>query len=333
MGVLLLALAGLIAIGPCAVAMATGIGVPPQQGVLFGATELTLATLVAGLAYQNRYNVWLQPADRLTRLLVIAGALAGTSLIGYLFVYNLCVVEHPVYGDKLLFPLWATGKLAEMVQKAGSRYGAVDTYGLAAVFDAISEMPGATYALTLGTLLLLYAPALATAAAMAFVLALRYPSRVFQPSAAAYEAFDVFLCYNRADKLAVRAIAKELGAHRIPFFLDENENPPGQVWTEHVERAIDAAPSFAIFLGVAGVGKWQGIEIQNISEARMERNCSVIPVFLPDAHSSAKLPMQLAGLTWVDFRRSDPDPMPELIRGIRASSASGDDARTRSTST
>ena len=59
------------------------------------------------------------------------------------------------------------------------------------------------------------------------------------------------------------------------------------------------------------------MEIQNISEARLERDCTVIPVWLADAPPSTKLPMQLAGLTWVDFRANDPDPIAELVRGIR----------------
>jgi hypothetical protein len=330
MDLLLLALASLIAIVPAALAIAAGIGVPPQQGLLFGATELTLSAIAAGLAYQNRQRIWLQAAGKTTRLLMIAGTLAGLSLIGYLFVYNFCVVEHAVYEGKVLFPLWTSGRLAEMIQKAGSRYGAVDKYGLAAVFDAISEMPGTAYAVALGTLLLLYAPPLAVTFTIGFILALRYPSRVFQSSVAPGEPFDVFLCYNRADKLAVRAIAKELTSNHVRYFLDENENPPGQVWTEHVERALRASQAFAVFLGAAGVGRWQATEIQNISEARMERGCVVIPVLLPDAQDSARLPMQLAGLTWVDFRRSDPDPIAELIRGIRTRPSYREDAGSRS---
>ena len=188
--------------------------------------------------------------------------------------------------------------------------------GLAAVFDAISEAP-VGYALALGTLLALYAAPLAIAGAIGFVLALRYPSALFRPSAGQEEAFHVFLCYNRADKLSVRAIAKELASRRIRFFLDENENPPGRVWTDQVSSALSTAPTFAVFIGAAGIGKWQAVEIQNISEARIERDCAVIPVLLPDAPASVKLPMQLAGLTWVDFRKDDPDPVAELIRGIR----------------
>jgi hypothetical protein len=73
-----------------------------------------------------------------------------------------------------------------------------------------------------------------------------------------------------------------------------------------------------VFLGAAGVGRWQAIEIQNIAEARVNRDCAVIPVWLPDSPASIEVPMQLAGLTWVDFRQRDPDPMMELVRGIRA---------------
>jgi hypothetical protein len=171
---LLLGLASLLAILPAAVALFSGSAVPPQQGVLFAVTEVTLSAIVAGLVLQNRDNICLQPARQLTHRVIIAGALAGILLVAYLFAYNHCVIEHPLYKDKLLFPLWTSGKLAGMVQKAGSRYGAVETYGLAAVFDAISEMPGSAYATALGTLLVLYASPLSIVSAIAVVLSIRY---------------------------------------------------------------------------------------------------------------------------------------------------------------
>jgi len=321
MGFLLLAIAGLIAIGPAVAAAGFDIGVPGQQGLLFGATVLMLAAIAAGLAFQNRYNIWRLPVSRLTRLLLLAGACAATCLIAYLFVYNFCVVEHPLYSGKLLLPLWTSGRLAGMIEKAGSRYAAVEAYGASAVFDAISETPGA-YAIALGTMLSLYAPALAISCAIVLVLALRYPSPLFRPSVLPADTYDVFLCYNRADTLNERAIARELSSRRIRFFLDEHESAPGQVWTDHVRRAIDSSPSFCVFVGAAGIGQWQAIEIQNIVEVRLQRGGNIIPVFLPDAPQGVRPPMQLAGLTWVDFRRSDPDPMAELIRGVRTAASS-----------
>jgi hypothetical protein len=316
MGARLFAIAVTLVIVPVGIALG-GIGVPPQQGILFASTQLILSAIAVGVAYENRYRIWMQPIARLSRkFLVVGGASAGL-LIGYLLVYNQYVVEHPLYKNKLLFPLWLSGKVADMVQKAGSRYGAVDMYGLAAVFDAISERPS-VYALTLTVMLVLYAAPLATVSAIAIILVLRYPSPLFRPSSSPGERFDVFLCYNRADKLSVRAIARELAGRQLRFFLDENENPPGQVWTTHVEAAIRGAPAFVVFIGPSGVGNWQGIEIQNIMEERLTRGCNVIPVLLPGLPTQVRLPMQLAGLTWVDFRQPNPDSVVELVRGICA---------------
>lgn len=167
----------------------------------------------------------MQPIARLSRMFLTAGGASAGLLIGHLLVYNQCVVEHPLYKNKILFPLWLSGKVAEMMRTAGSRYDAVDVYGLAAVFDAISGMPGAVYALTVLAMLAVYTPPFATVSAIATILVLRYPSPLFRPSARPGEQFDVFLCYNRADKLGVRAIARELAGRQLRFFLDENENP------------------------------------------------------------------------------------------------------------
>ena len=105
MGFLLLAIACRFSlIGPAVAAAGFDIGVPGQQGFLFGATVLTLAAIAAGLAFQNRYNIWRLPVSWLTRLLLLAGGCAATCLIAYLFVYNFCVVEHPLYSGKLLLP-------------------------------------------------------------------------------------------------------------------------------------------------------------------------------------------------------------------------------------
>jgi hypothetical protein len=109
---------------------------------------------------------------------------------------------------------------------------------------------------------------------------------------------------------------KQLTARGIRCFFDERENPPGQAWTTYVERAIDTSRAFAIALGPNGIGQWQAIEIQNIVEARLRRGVSVIPVLLPDAPPDLRPPMQLAGLTWVNFGRVEPDPLNELVRGI-----------------
>jgi hypothetical protein len=303
-----------VAVAPAGLALA-GIGVPPQQGALFAITELVAAGIGIGLAYQNRYTLWMLPAPRFGRRVLTISAVSGILLVVYLIAYNTTVVEHPAWG-KVLFPFWLSGKAAAMAGAAGSRYGAVDTYGLAAVFDALSEMPGTAYATTIACLLLLSAPPLGGIAGVATMFVLRRPTPLFRPSAEPGETFDVFLCYNRADALAVLAVARELAVRQVRFFLDVKDNRPGEPWTENVESVIRSAPAFAVFFGPAGPGKWQGIEIQNIMEEHLARNCSVVPVLLPGVPDDFRLPMQLAGLTWADFRRNDPEPVFELLRGI-----------------
>jgi hypothetical protein len=316
MGAALLILAGLIAIVPAAAAMSGDVGVAPQQGFLFGTAALTVAAVAIGVSYQNRFAIWRTPSARLTRRLAFVAVGAGVGFVAYLLLYSLCVVESATYEAKLLFPIQPTGKLAEMIARAGSRFQAMETYGLAAVFDAISEAP-LGYGTALAALVTLYAVPIGVTCAVAFVLALRYPSALFRPQLPAGSGFDVFLCYNRADALAVRAISHALAGRGVRYFLDESENPPGRAWTDAVGAALASSKVFAVFLGAAGVGRWQAIEIQNIAEARVNRDCAVIPVWLPDSPASVEVPMQLAGLTWVDFRQRDPDPMTELLRGIR----------------
>ncbi|MEL6778913.1 MAG: GUN4 domain-containing protein [Cyanobacteria bacterium J06597_16] len=48
----------------------------------------------------------------------------------------------------------------------------------------------------------------------------------------------------------------------------------------------------------------------------VERGCPVIPVLLPGAPQEPELPRFLRGKTWVDFRRSQPEPFGRLMWGI-----------------
>jgi hypothetical protein len=55
---------------------------------------------------------------------------------------------------------------------------------------------------------------------------------------------------------------------------------------------------------------------QRIQTLSNRRGCPVIPVILADAPGQPQLPIFLRGMTWVDFRKSDPDPMKRLIWGV-----------------
>jgi len=79
---------------------------------------------------------------------------------------------------------------------------------------------------------------------------------------------------------------------------------------------IEQIKSAAVFVGKNGIGPWQQLELEAFLREFSNRGCPVIPVLLPDAPDEPKLPRFLKGMTWVDFRSQDPDPMEQLIWGI-----------------
>ncbi len=128
--------------------------------------------------------------------------------------------------------------------------------------------------------------------------------------------FDVFLCHNSADKETVKKIGKELKERGIKPWLDEWELAPGLPWQRIVEEQIEEIKSVAVFVGESGLGPWQEMEIRGLLSEFVKRSCPVIPVILSNAPQTPKLPIYLREMTWVDFRKNDPDPMKQLIWGI-----------------
>ncbi len=128
--------------------------------------------------------------------------------------------------------------------------------------------------------------------------------------------FDVFLCHNSEDKSAVKEIGERLKEQGILPWLDEWELRPGLPWQRLLEKQIEQIKSAAVFIGQSGIGPWQQLELEAFLREFVGRGCPVIPVLLPDAPKKPGLPVFLRGMTWVDFRKRDPDPMEQLIWGI-----------------
>src|SRR5262245_40003546 len=133
------------------------------------------------------------------------------------------------------------------------------------------------------------------------------------------DQFDVFLCYNSEEKLLVRKIAQQLGEQQIVPWLDEEQLRPGYPWQQALEDEIKNIPSAAVFVGQSGFGPWQQLEQQALLRQFVRRQCPVIPVILPNCAQTPVLPTFLEGMTWVDFRKDDPDPLQRLIWGITGS--------------
>ena len=128
--------------------------------------------------------------------------------------------------------------------------------------------------------------------------------------------FDVFLCYNGEDRAAVREMGERLKAQGVLPWFDEWELRPGLPWQPLLEQQIGRIKSAAVFIGKSGVGPWQDMELRAFLNQFVKRKCPVIPVILVDAPSTPQLPLFLEGMTWVDFRKQDPNPMKRLIWGI-----------------
>ena len=128
--------------------------------------------------------------------------------------------------------------------------------------------------------------------------------------------FDVFLCHNGEDKPTVKRIGNLLMERGVLPWLDEWELRPGLPWQRALEQQIEKIKTVAVFVGEEGVGPWQQQELDAFLREFVSRRCPVIPVLLPDAPQKPALPVFLRGMTWVDFRVEEPDPMERLIWGI-----------------
>ena len=128
--------------------------------------------------------------------------------------------------------------------------------------------------------------------------------------------FDVFLCYSEPDRAVVKIIGERLRSRGILPWLDEWELQPGLPWQRLLSTQIEKIKTVAVFLGSNGIGPWQNVELEAFLQQFVRRDCPVIPVILQGSQENLALPVFLEGMTWVDFRKAEPDPLERLIWGI-----------------
>lgn len=128
--------------------------------------------------------------------------------------------------------------------------------------------------------------------------------------------FDVFLCHNSQDKDTIRDLNLRLKSQKIRTWLDEEQLRPGRPWQDELEKQIQSIDSVVIAVGKSGTGPWQDVEIRAFLSEFVRRGCPIIPLLLPDCVEIPKLPLFLNQFTWVDLRKSRPDPFKLLLWGI-----------------
>ncbi len=128
--------------------------------------------------------------------------------------------------------------------------------------------------------------------------------------------FDVYFLYNKEDRSRVKEYAEQLQEQGILPWLEEWDLQPGLPRLTSMEEQIATTKSAAIFVGKSGMAAWTRLTQQVLLSQFIERGCRVIPVLLPEAPETPDLPPFIKGITLVDFRQKDPDPLKCLIWGI-----------------
>ena len=129
-------------------------------------------------------------------------------------------------------------------------------------------------------------------------------------------AFDVFLCHNSEDKPQIRSVSGNLKSHGIRPWLDEEQIQPGHAWQDVLEASIASIRTVAVFVGNSGFGPWQNVEIRAFLQEFVRRQCPVIPVILNDTAKVPDLPLFMRQFMWVDYRKTYPSPIGQLVWGI-----------------
>ncbi len=135
--------------------------------------------------------------------------------------------------------------------------------------------------------------------------------------------FDVFLCHNSKDKPEVKRIAELPIQRGLRSWLDEWSLQPGLAWQPEIERQFETTKAAAVFLGAYGLGEWQEEEGYAMLSRFKKPARPVIPVFLGSAPGDVQFTPFFDSRTRVDFRKTDPDPLKQLIFGITGQNPAG----------
>jgi hypothetical protein len=134
------------------------------------------------------------------------------------------------------------------------------------------------------------------------------------------DSWRIFLSHAGEETQAARELALWLREMGVQVWLDVDELKPGDLWSAALEKAIQDANAFAVYVGRSGVQRWVDLELR----AALDRNIRepkfrIIPVLGPGADASV-LPPFLAQHQWVDLReRRGPEPLRNMLEGLWSS--------------
>lgn len=133
---------------------------------------------------------------------------------------------------------------------------------------------------------------------------------------------DLFISYNRADRVAVEALKQRLSRSGVTTFFDSEQLVAGMPWPAALEDGLAKARAVAVFIGPSGLGAWQKREMYFALDRQVElqkqgRAYPVIPVLLPASEVTAGFLFLNA---WIDFRRdlNDAPALDGLLKAVHS---------------
>jgi hypothetical protein len=161
-----------LALVPGLAVLVTGFGVPPVQNgpAIFGGVMEILGILTLLLLAINKVSIQKMDKLKITRIGIGCGISVIFAVIAYAALLALTVVTHQTRGQ-VVFPLYLSGDIQQMVDSAGSRIAAIEKYGITSVYQATIRTDYLSRALTTALLVLTYSSVVVLA-----VLATGFPS-------------------------------------------------------------------------------------------------------------------------------------------------------------
>lgn len=133
------------------------------------------------------------------------------------------------------------------------------------------------------------------------------------------ERYDAFLCCNeeQQDKREALRICDELKKRGITVWFEDKDMPPGVPVLREIVKQIEQCPAAVICFGLNGDTEWLKIYLETLLNQRMRREYRLVLVSLehaPRERPALSIPYETR---WVDFHERDPDPIEQLIWGIK----------------
>ena len=140
---------------PGLLVIATGLGTPPDQKILFGGVIEAFGVITLLILWVNKARLSALPKKRVTKFAIGLTVGCVLCLFAYIALFSHTVVNVEGRGEAY-YPIYLTGEIEKTVNDNGSRKAAIVNEGIDEIREEIDKMPGFYLTLTTIILLLVY---------------------------------------------------------------------------------------------------------------------------------------------------------------------------------